>query len=344
MLLPSPVMIMRAGEPMCGITVVEVLLAVMRENRMRLEDPTDSGVSTEWTWTVTTTECLEIHTCGPPLEYLQDPMLVIANGEFGVARDGQNRRGTIPTVSTLNIDREVPLLTLTDMVGTRTMTIDLPDGRTKIDSGIKVVLGQIGNVDLSSVILLLLLVQQASGRLGRSVKRGNSGNGTQGGGHHTLLPCPVQIVAMTRERLLLPRFHHRGILLLRSKVVIPLGGIWTHRQSTLSHLSRFLLVRTAVSRIMRLGIHRELDPGVQAQCLFPGIPRDHLLRGREKTLLLDLVLQATIIRPLLLGRRIRMALLGVITTTLRHCLRGYLLDRCLLHLDPLLDIMDIPLV
>jgi hypothetical protein len=221
---------------------------------------------------------------------------------------------------------------------------DLLGGRTKIDNGIKVVLGQIGDDDLSSVILLLLLAQQASGRLGRRVKRGNSGNGTQGGGRHTLLPRPAQIAGMTREHLFLPRFHRRGILPLRSKVVILLGGIWTRRQSTLSHLSRFLLVRTAVSRILRLGIHRESDLGVRAQCLSPGIHRGHLLRGREKTLLLDLVFQATIIRPLLLGRRIRMALLGVPTTTPHHCLRGCLLDRCLLHPDPLPDIMDIPLV
>jgi len=324
---------------MCGIIVVEVPLVVIRENRMKFGDLTDSEVSTEWTWTGTTIEYLEIHTYGTPLAYLRDPMLVISNGEFGVARDGQNRRGTIPTMSILNIDRVVPLLTLTDMVDIRTMTTDHLGGKTRNDSGIKVALGQIGNVVLSSVILLLL-VQPASGRLGRSVKRGNSGSGTQGEGRHILFPCLVQIVGMTRGHLLLPKFHKRDILLLRSKVVIPLGGIWTLRQSTLSHLSQFLLVRTAVSRIMRLGIHQGSDPGVRAQYPSPGIPRGHLLRGREKTLLLGLVLQATITRPLLLGRQIRMALLGAVTTTLRHFLRGCLLDRCLLHLDPLPDIMD----
>jgi hypothetical protein len=142
---------------MCGITVVEALLVVLRENRMRLEGLTDLEVSIEWTWTGTMNEYLGIHTCGTPLAYPQVPMLVIANGEFGIARDGQNRRGMISTTTILNIDRAVPLPTLT--VGTRIMTIDSLGGRTKIVSGIKVDLGQIGTDDLSSVILSLLLAQ-----------------------------------------------------------------------------------------------------------------------------------------------------------------------------------------
>jgi hypothetical protein len=68
---------------------------------------------------------------------------------------------------------------------------DLLGGTTKIDNGIKAVFDQIGDGDLSSVILLLLLAQHASGRLGR-VERGNSGGGKQGGGRHTLLPHPAQ--------------------------------------------------------------------------------------------------------------------------------------------------------
>lgn len=94
---------------------------------------------------------------------------------------------------------------------------------------------------------------------------------------------------------------------------------------------------------MRLGIRRGSDLGVRAQCLSPGIPRGRRLKGKEKTLLLGLILRVTIIRPTLLGRRARMALLGVEVTTLRHCLQGWLLDPYLLLLDPLLDIMGIPL-
>ena len=169
---------------------------------MRLEDLTDSEVSIEWTWTGTMIEYLGIHTCGTPLEYLQDPILVIANEEFGIARDGQNHQGMIPTVTILNIDRVVPLLTLTGTVGTRTMTTDLLGGRAKIVSGIRADLGQLGTGDLSSVIPLLPLAQPAPGRLERSVKRGNSGNGMPGGGRHILLrPRLVQIVGMTRECL-----------------------------------------------------------------------------------------------------------------------------------------------
>lgn len=65
-LLPSLVMITWAGEPMCGITVV-VLLVILREIRMRPEDLTDSEVSIEWTWTGTMIEYPGIHTCGTPL-------------------------------------------------------------------------------------------------------------------------------------------------------------------------------------------------------------------------------------------------------------------------------------
>lgn len=104
-------------------------------------------------------------------------MLVIANEEFGIARGGQIHQGMIPTVTILNIDRAVPLLTPTGTVGTRTMATDLLGGRAKIVSGIRVDLGQLGTGDLSSVIPLLLLAQPAPGRLGRSVKRGSSENG-----------------------------------------------------------------------------------------------------------------------------------------------------------------------
>ena len=201
-LLPSPVMIMRPGDPMYGITVVGVLLVVIQESRMRLEDLTDSEVPKEWSWTGTMIECLGIHTRGTPLAYLQDPMLVIANGEFGIVRDGQNLQGTIPIMSIRNIDRVVLFLTLMDIAGTRTMATDLLGGRTKIDNGTRVDLGQIGNGDLSSVTLPLLLVQQMSGRLERSVKQGNRGNGMCGGGRHILpLPYLAQIVGMTREHL-----------------------------------------------------------------------------------------------------------------------------------------------
>ena len=156
-LLPLPVMIMQAGEPMCGTTAVGVPSVVIRESRMRLEDLTDSEVSTEWSWTGTMIECLGIHTCGTPPGYLQDPMFVIENGGFGIARDGQNQQEMIPIMWILHIDRAVLPLTLTDMVDTRTMTIGLPDGRTRNDNGIKVDPGQTGNDDSSSVILLLLV-------------------------------------------------------------------------------------------------------------------------------------------------------------------------------------------
>ena len=200
--LPLSVMITRAGERMCVITVVEALSVVLRENRMRLGDLTDLEVSIEWTWTGTMIGYLRIHTCATTLSYLRVPMLAIANGEFGIAHDGQNRRGMIPITMIPNIDRAVPFLTLTRTVGTRIMTTDLLGGRIKIDSGIKVDLGQIGIGDLSSVILPLLLPHQTPGRLGRSVKRGTSGNGTQEGGQRTLLrPSLVQIVGTPRERL-----------------------------------------------------------------------------------------------------------------------------------------------
>lgn len=155
-LLLSLVMIMWAGEPMCGTIVVEVLLAVIRGNRVKLEDLTDSEVLIEWNWTGTMIEYPGIHTYGIPLEYLRVPTFVIANGEFGIAHDGQNRPGMIPTMMIFNIDRAVLPLILTGTDGTRTATTDL-GGRTKIDSGIRVDLGQIGTGDLSSVILLLLL-------------------------------------------------------------------------------------------------------------------------------------------------------------------------------------------
>lgn len=124
-------------------------------------------------------------------------------------------------------------------------------------------------------------------------------------------------------------------------VVIPLGGIWTPQRSTLSHLLRFLLGRTVMSRTTYLGIHRESDPGVQAQCLSLGIRRGRQLRGREKTL--PLLLRVTITHPSLLGRRIRTGPLGMETPTLHHYLRGCLLDLYLILLGPLLVIMDIPL-
>lgn len=92
-----------------------------------------------------------------------------------------------------------------------------------------------------------------------------------------------------------------------------------------------------MSRATRLGIHRESDPGVRAQCLSLGIRRGHRLRGREKTLLL--VLRVTIIHPSLLGKRIRTALLGMETATLHHYHRGCLLDPYILLLDPLLATM-----
>jgi hypothetical protein len=109
---------------MCGTTFVEVLLAVIQENRMRLGDLTDSEVSPEWTWTGTTIEYHEIHTWRTPLAYLQDPMLVIANGELGVTRDGQNRQGTIPTMSILNIDRAVPPLILMARPAARELEVE----------------------------------------------------------------------------------------------------------------------------------------------------------------------------------------------------------------------------
>ena len=157
--MPHPllVMIMQAGEPMCGTTAVGVPSVVIRESRMRLEDLTDSELSTEWSWTGTMIEYLGIHTCGTPLEYLQDPMFVIANEGFGIARGGKNQQEMIPIMWILHTDRAFLPLTLTDMVDTRTMTIGLPGGRTKNDNGIKVDLGQTGSDDLSSVILLLLV-------------------------------------------------------------------------------------------------------------------------------------------------------------------------------------------
>jgi len=201
-LLPSSVTTMRAREPMFGITVAEVLLVVLRGNRMRLEDLTDSEASIEWIWTGTMIECLGIRTYGTPLAYLRVPMLVTANGVCGIAHAGQTRRGMIPTMTTLNIDRVVPLLTCRDTVGTRIMTTDPLGGRTKIVSGTKVCLGRIGTGDLSSVIPPPRLVQQAPGRPERSAKRGNSGSGMQEGDRHILLrPRLVQIVGMTRERL-----------------------------------------------------------------------------------------------------------------------------------------------
>jgi len=125
-------------------------------------------------------------------------------------------------------------------------------------------------------------------------------------------------------------------------VVIPLDGIWTPQRSTLSHLLRFLLGRTVMSRTTRLGIHPESDPGVRAQCLSLGIRRGRPLRGREKTL--PLVLRVTFIHPSLLVKRIRTAPLGMETTTPHHCLRGCLLDPYPILLDPLLAIIHIPLV
>jgi len=164
----------------------------------------------------------------------------------------------------------------------------------------------------------------------------------QEGGRHILRPRLAQTVGMTRERLWISRFHHRAILLLLLKVDILLDGIWTHRQYTLSHLFRFLLGQTTVSLILRLGIHRGSDPGAQARYLSPGTPQGHQLKGREKTLLLGSALRVTIIRPILLGKRTRMALLGATATTLHHRFRGCLLDLCLLRLYLLLAIMDIP--
>ena len=199
---PSSVTTMRARELMCGITVVEALLVVLRGNRVRLEDLTDSEASIEWIWTGTMIECLGMRICGTPLAYLRVPMLVTANGVYGIAHAGQNRQGMIFTMTMLNIDRVVPLLTHRDTVGTRIMTIDLLGGRTRIVSGTKADLGQIGTGDLSSVIPPPPLVQRVPGRPGRSAKRGNSGNGMQEGGQHILpRPCLVQIAGMTRERL-----------------------------------------------------------------------------------------------------------------------------------------------
>lgn len=195
-LLPSLVTILRAREQTCGITVAEVLVVVVRESRVRFEDPTDSEVSIEWTWTGTMIGYLGIHTCGTPLAYLQVPMLVTANGEFGIARDGQSL-----TTMILNINRAAPLLTPRGTVGTRITTTDHLGGRTKIASGTKVDLGRKGTGDLSSVIPPPLLVQQAPGRLGRNAKRGNCGNGVQEGGRRILRPRLAQIADMTRERL-----------------------------------------------------------------------------------------------------------------------------------------------
>lgn len=196
-LLLSPVMITQAEEPRYGTTAVEVLSVPMPGSQMRLEDLTGSEESIEWTWIDTMIEYLGIHTC-EALAYLLDPTFVIANEEFGIARDGQNPRGVIPIMTTLNIDRAAPLLITTGTVGTRTTTTDLQDGKTKTVNGIRADLGQIGIGDLSSVILLLPLAQQTHGRLGRSVKRGNCGSGMQGGGRHTLRPRLVQTVGMTR--------------------------------------------------------------------------------------------------------------------------------------------------
>lgn len=93
---------------------------------------------------------------------------------------------------------------------------------------------------------------------------------------------------------------------------------------------------------MRLDIRQGSDPGVRAQCPSPGIPRGRRLRGKEKTLALGLVFRVTTTRHTPLGMRTQMVW-GVAVTTLRHQLQGYLLDLCLLRLDPLLGIMDIPL-
>lgn len=196
--LPSPVMITQAEEPRYGITVVEVLSVTVPGSQMRLEDLTGSEEPIGWSWIDTMTECLGIHTC-ETLVYLRDPTLVIANEGFGIVRDGQNRQGTISIMTVLNIDRAVPLLITTVTVGTRTITTDLQDGKTRIVNGIRVDLGQIGIGDLSSVILLLPVTQQMHGRLGRSVKRGNCGNGMQGGGRYIHHPRLVQTVGMTRE-------------------------------------------------------------------------------------------------------------------------------------------------
>ena len=197
-LLPSPAMSTQAEEQRYGITAVEVLSATIPGSQMRLEDLTDLEESIEWTWIGTMIGYLGIHTC-EALVYLWDPTLVIASGGFGIARDGQNRRGMIPIMTILNIDRAVPLLITTGTVGTRTIATDLQGGKTKIVNGIRVDLGQIGIGDLSSVILLLPLAQQTHGKLGRSVKRGNCGNGMQEGDRHTLRPRLVQTVGMTRE-------------------------------------------------------------------------------------------------------------------------------------------------
>jgi hypothetical protein len=192
-------MITQAEEPRYGITVAEVLSAVIPGSQMRLEDLINSEEPIEWTWIGTMIESLGIHTCETPV-CLRDPTLVIANEEFGIARGGQNRRGMILIMTILNIDRAVPLLITTGTVGIRTITTDLQGGKTKIVNGIRADLGQTGIDDLSSVILLLPLARQTHGRLGRSVKRGNYGNGMQGGGRHILRPRLVQSVGMIRER------------------------------------------------------------------------------------------------------------------------------------------------
>ena len=97
-LLPLPVMIMQAGEPRYGTTIVGAPLVVTRESQMRLEDLTDSEASTEWSWTGMMIEYLRIHTCRTPLEYLQDLMFVITSEGFGIARGGQDRQEMIPIV------------------------------------------------------------------------------------------------------------------------------------------------------------------------------------------------------------------------------------------------------
>ena len=168
------------------------------ESQMRLGDLTDLGGSIEWTWIDTMIEFLGIRTC-ETLVYRRDPTLVIANEEFGIAHDGQNRRGMIPIMTILNIDRAALLLIITGIVGTRTIATDLQGGKTKIVNGIQADLGRIGTGDLSSVILLLPVAQQTHGRLGRNAKRGNCGNGIQGGGRRILRPPLVQTVDMTRE-------------------------------------------------------------------------------------------------------------------------------------------------
>lgn len=329
-LLPSPVMITSEGVPMCGITVVGALSITIRGSQMALLDLKDSEVSIEWTWIGTMSECLAMYTHGTLLAYPRDRTPVIANEGFGIVRDGRSQ-GVIPIMTILDIDRVVSLPTPMAMVGTRSMTTDLRDGTTKIISGVQTDLGQTGTGDLSSVTLLLFLLRQTPGRLGKNVRQGNSGNAMRGEGPHTPHPLLAQIVRMTQEDL--PRFHRRGILPLPPKAVILLGGIWIHQQSILSRPFQSLLARVLLCRVMHLGIHRGSDPGARVQFLSLGIRRGRRSRGREKTLFL--VLRVNTIHPTLLGKETRAAPLGVEPTILHHYLQGCLLDP--------LAIMDTPL-